>query len=119
MHREEQALGATLRQAQRFVDGQVPEFEEVFGAAERQVRGRRKAQFAAMAAAISAAALGFLLLSEDEFIYVDTDELMATTQWSAPSDSLLPAHQFDIYRELPRLIELPPVSTEPDEGALL
>jgi hypothetical protein len=119
MHREEQVLGATLRQAQRFVDGQAPDFEEVFDAAERQVRGRRKVQFVAMAAAISAVALGLLLLGEDEFTYIDTDELMATTQWSAPSDSLLPAHRFDIYRELPRLIELPPVSTDPDEGALL
>ena len=119
MHREEQALGTTLRQAQRFVDGQAPEFGQVFGAAEQQVRGRRKAQFAAVAAAISAVVVGLLLTSEDEFTYIDIDELMATTQWSAPSDSLLPAHQFDIYRELPRLIELPPVSTESDEGALL
>ena len=119
MHPEEHALGARLRQAQRFVDGQAPEFEEVFGAAERQVGRRRKAQFAAIAAAISAIALGLLLTSEDEFVYVDTDELMATTQWSAPSDSLLPAHQFDIYLGLPRLIDLPPVSTESDEGALL
>jgi len=119
MHREDQAMGATLRQAQRFVDGQAPEFEAVFGAAERQVRGRRKVQIVAAAAAIAVLALSLFLTSEDEFMFVDTDELMATTQWTAPSDSLLPAHQFDIYLGLPRLIELPPVSTESNEGALL
>ena len=119
MHREEQALRATLQQTQRFADGQAPEFQQIFGAAERQASRRRKAQFAAVAATLSALAFGLLLTSEDEFTYVDMDELMATTQWSAPSDSLLPAHQFDIYRELPRLIESLPVSTDSNEGALL
>ena len=119
MHREEQALRATLQQAQRFADGQAPEFEQLFAAAERQARRRRKANITGIAAALAVLALGLLLNSEDEFIYVDVDELTATTQWSAPSDSLLPAHQFDIYRELPRLMESLPVSTESDEGALL
>jgi len=41
--------------------------------------------------------------------------LLGTTGWSAPSDSLMPDHQFDIYQDIPVLIE----STETYGGTLL
>ena len=47
--------------------------------------------------------------------YLIADSLLNTTQWSAPSDALMPTHEFDIYQELPVLLE----STKPAEGALL
>ena len=46
---------------------------------------------------------------------VDLDELVASTTWVAPSDSLLPEHRFDIFQELPEMFE----STGTEEGTLL
>ena len=121
MNSEDQELRVSLQASQRQVDGRVPDFESVFRAAERQSRDRRRIRFAglAAAAALIAFALALLPVQEDEFIYVDVEELTATTQWSAPSDSLLPKHQFDIYRELPGMFESTDMSTSTDEGALL
>jgi hypothetical protein len=105
-----------LHRAQRQADGEAPSFEAVFAAAESQARGRRRLRFAGLtAAAIAVLAFGLLPTEEDEFTYVDVEELKATTYWIAPSDSLLPVHEIDIYRELPNLFE----STEPDGGTLL
>ena len=41
--------------------------------------------------------------------------LLDSTNWVAPSDALLPEHEFDIFEELPRPME----STDSAEGALL
>ncbi len=110
-------LRESLQQAQQRADGKPPDFGSSFAAAETQVRLRRRTWRAGLAAAIALFAITFALLptKENELIYVDINELQATTYWLAPSDSLLPERRFDIYRELPRLFE----STEPDEGTLL
>ena len=50
---------------------------------------------------------------EDEFLIAVA--MLETTQWTAPSDALLPQHQFDIYRDLPVFMG----STEAEEGTLL
>lgn len=117
MSNEDKGLRAMLSESQRRIDGSAPDFESIFGAAERQLRDRRRLQIAGVAAGLGlvALALGLLPTTGDEFNYVDMAELTATTQWSAPSDALLPKNQFDIYRELPRLFE----STDTDVGALL
>lgn len=116
MSKDDVALHEMLQQAQREADGVAPYFAEVFIAAENKIRGRRRMQFAGLtAAAIGVLAFGLLPTQEDEFIYVDLEELKATTYWTAPSDFLLPDHQIDIYRELPKLFE----STDPDGGTLL
>lgn len=121
MNSDDKTLRDGLRKAQRQAEGKAPDFETIFGAAERQscdpLRDRRRVRFAGLAAAAVLAVLAFSLLptTEDEFTYVDLEELVATTYWSAPSDSLLPVHQFDIYREIPELFE----STDAYEGALL
>ena len=121
MNSEDRELRASLQVSQRQVDGRVPDFESVFTAAERQSRDRRRIRIAglAAAAALIAFAVALLPMRQDEFIYVDVEELTATTQWSAPSDSLLPKHQFDIYRDLPGMFESTDMSTNTDEGALL
>jgi len=110
-------LRESLQQAQRRADGEPSDFDSSFGAAEAQVRFRRRTWRAGLAAAILLFAVTFVLLptKENELIYIDINELQATTYWLAPSDSLLPEHRFDIYRELPRIFE----STEPGEGTLL
>ena len=78
------------------------------------MRQRWLAGSAAVAAAL-AIAFGLHAPTEDELRYIDADELLETTGWSAPSDSLLPDHAFDIYEDIPVLIE----STETYGGALL
>lgn len=121
MHREDESLQAALHNAQQQADGLAPSFDTVFAAAKTRVSRTRRRRFAGLAAAAAVAALVIAALpnQQDNLVFVNLDELTATTNWSAPSDSLLPTHQFDIYRELPQLIDLPDVSTKSDEGALL
>ena len=94
----------------------APPFDRVFDAAEQQLRrSRRRNRWyagAVAAAVVTAAVIGFRTSEPD---YIQVDDLMATTQWTAPSDVLLPTREFDIYQELPVLLE----STKPAEGALL
>lgn len=121
MNSDDKDLACALQEIQRQMNGSAPGFEAIFGAAERQVQDSRRVRFAGMAAAAAIAVLAIALLPEEEveYTYVDIEELTATTQWSAPSDSLFPEHQFDIYRELPRLYESTVLSTDIEEGALL
>lgn len=111
------AISKAFRQRQNATGEAAPSFDSVFAAAERQADTKRINWSLGIAAAALVAVLTIALMpaENDEFIYLDVEELAATTLWSAPSDSLLPEHQFDIYREMPRLFE----STEPDGGALL
>ena len=46
---------------------------------------------------------------------IEMGELLGSTSWQAPSDVLLPQHEFDLYQDMPALIE----STEAATGALL
>lgn len=119
MNNDDDKLRSILQARQQQKGRAVPSFDVLFSAAENQVQRSRRNRYISLAgaAAVLVFALTFALLpaSEEEFTYVDLQELTASTSWSAPSDSLLPHHEFDIYRELPWLIE----STEPDEGALL
>lgn len=100
--------------------GQVPGFDVVWARAETTVAGRRR-RFKTMSGIAAAAALVAVVLvsqlrpTEQEWQFVDPDELASSTSWVAPSDILLPKHQFDIYGEIPVLIE----STERDGGTLL
>jgi len=120
MTSDDEALRASLQAAQRKADGSAPEFDKVFGASEQRLQSRRKMQFVGLAAAAVLAVLALgLLPTQEQITYVDTEELVATTFWSAPSDSLLPDHQFDIYRELPELFESTGMSTNSETGALL
>ncbi len=116
MSNEDANLRAILQQSQRDADGAVPGFDEVWAAAEARVRVRaHRKRFAGLAAVAAVTILALLPSPDEEIRYVDIEELMGSTSWSAPSDSLLPVHQFDIYREIPRLFE----STEPYGGTLL
>lgn len=114
------ALRDELRAAQaRAERDHVPDFETIWTAATAQagIVRRRQRLFvgSAAAAAVVAIAFGLLVSPEEEWRYIDADELLETTVWSAPSDSLLPDHQFDIYEDFPVLIE----STETYGGPLL
>jgi hypothetical protein len=100
---------------------EAPAFDKVWAAAESQHLNerRRYATFSGVAAVLAMVAIVAGLwstketgISDDYFI---ADSLLNTTQWLAPSDALMPIHEFDIYREIPFLME----STDLEEGTLL
>lgn len=101
--------------------GDVPDFDAVFAGAERRYRRARQQRMRYGAAAAIAALLvsTLMLVDRDEpqpgGDYIKIADLMNSTQWTAPSDVLLPRHEIDLYRELPAM----PASTEPAHGALL
>ena len=120
MNESDAALADALRQAQFEKErGRVPDFQRVWSAAESKAQSirRRRVVFAGAAAAVAVVALVVRLLpgDVDDWHYIDPNDLLETTQWSAPSDSLLPDHQFDIYQDIPLI----PESTETYGGALL
>jgi len=99
----------------------APDFDKVWANAEIALgNSRRRFRLASgVAAVLALAVIAATLwpsqqaeLSDD---YLIADALMNSTLWSAPSDSLMPEHQFDIYQEIPFLIE----STNSLEGTLL
>ena len=98
-----------------------PAFDRVWAAAESQhlIERRRYAIFSGIAAALAMVAIVAGLWSSQEAgmsdDYLIADSLLNTTQWSAPSDALMPTHEFDIYQEIPFLME----STDLEEGTLL
>jgi len=102
------------------IDGnRVPPFAQTWQAAERRYAAARRSyrRVAAAAAVIAAVVVGANLQSpqvEMEALF-EVADLLESTSWSAPSDVLLPEHQFDIYQEMPVLIE----STEAAGGTLL
>lgn len=101
--------------------GDAPEFDAVWAKAETRHRASRSRyqKFAGFAAAAAVAVMAFMMwpLNGDNVmdVYLTEEELMSSTQWIAPSDVLLPEHRFDIYGELPVLIE----TNDLDEGPLL
>ena len=110
----EQRLRRELRSEER-----APSFEDTWNAAElRYGRGRRRnATLASLAATLAAIAIivNALMPEDDEVAFIEMAELLETTSWEAPSDVLLPTREFDIYQDLPALME----STEEVGGALL
>ena len=95
-----------------------PAFAKMWTAAglQHHKSRRRYATFSGIAALITVVA-GFRSIQEAEIPdeYLIADSLLNGTQWSAPSDTLMPQHEFDVYRELPSQME----STNLDEGSLL
>ncbi len=102
------------------IDGdRVPPFAKTWRGAERRYAVTRRSyrRVAAAATVIAAVVVGANLQSpqlEMEALF-EVADLLGSTSWSAPSDVLLPEHQFDIYQDMPVLIE----STESAGGALL
>ena len=96
-------------------------FDAIWRAAEAQylAEKRRYRRVSAAAASIAVFAIAISLFPGDEKpVLADFDvaaRLMESTQWTAPSDVLLPNYAVDLYDELPVLIE----STDWYEGTLL
>jgi RNA polymerase sigma factor (sigma-70 family) len=92
-------------------------FDEVWWAARERlaVSRRRYQRFAAVAAIVAIAFIGFHARPPAQETYIEVADLLETTYWTAPSDVLLPERQFDIYEDMPALFE----ATEPAGGTLL
>ena len=99
----------------------VPGFDQVFGQAEAELARRARRRYLSVAGAVASVAVvavALLLFAPDEAPPPEglrITGLLDSTSWVAPSDVLLPEHEFDIFEELPEPME----STEPAEGALL
>lgn len=110
-----------LKRAFAAAEGEPPQFADVWAAAaSRHASARRRIRLAAgVAATVALSAIVVGLWPErqagptGEFLIAES--LMNSTSWQAPSDSLLPQHRFDVYREIP----LRDMSTDSREGALL
>jgi hypothetical protein len=94
-----------------------PPFGQVMLAAEHRISVQRQRYRVLSAAAVLIAAVVIGATaptqSTSDYKYIEVAELMESTSWMAPSDVLLPDRQFDLYQDLPVLIEL----SEPDGGA--
>jgi len=119
MTETDDVMQKSLRDAQAAREtGRVPEFGATWATAEQRAgAARRRLGLIAGSAAAAVAAVAFSLLVSpgDELRYIDAAELLESTSWSAPSDSLLPEYRFDVYQDIPVLIE----STDTYGGALL
>lgn len=116
MQQSDEALRTRVRKAWP-EPARPPAFGAAWAMAAQRYRGRRHGYGIAAAAAAVAAAL-IVLVNSDAPVgehYIEIADLMDSTYWTAPSDTLLPDREFDIYQDLPELFE----STEPAEGALL
>lgn len=118
----EKDLQQNVRRAFSALESQEPpKFDDVWAAAERKYgqSRRRYATLGGIAAAVAVVAIAMNFwqeqapVADDEFLIADA--LMNGTGWLAPSDALMPEHQFDIYQEIPTLME----STDLQEGSLL
>ncbi len=118
---KENGFRQTLKEVHETVEGKPPAFADVWAAAEARHRfSRRRNRVAgSIAAAVVVVGITVGLWSKQQFEIADefliADSLMNSTSWSAPSDSLMPEHQFDIYQE----IRFPDESTFSPEGSLL
>jgi hypothetical protein len=117
----EQQLRAVLKRKHGEAEaGRSPDFGSVWAGAEDGVaRQRRRTRavggMAAAVALVAVVVVGQLRPIEQDWQFIDPNDIAGSTSWTAPSDVLLPTHQFDIYRDIPVLIE----STGEDGGTLL
>ncbi len=112
----DQELNRSLR-----AQAPAPDFAATIDAATARLaaeRRRRLGAGAGFAAAVAAIAVAVTLrmqapdaVSDDFHI---EEALLGSTHWTAPSDSLLPRREFDIYQDLPVM----PGSTELQQGTL-
>ena len=115
MNGDDQELRDVVRRS--WPDAGGPSFIDTWTAAtRRRSAGRRNRAYGAVAAAVvMAAAIALFSQAPERARYIEADSLLETTYWIAPSDSLLPDRQFDIYQDVPAIFE----SMEPAGGSLL
>ena len=120
MTNSDKTLSDLLKQGLNEVEqGRTPGFDAAWTAAETRASARRSRNWMAGGALVAAVAValtvGLLRPAEQDWEFVSPDVFESGTSWVAPSDVLMPEHQFDIFNDIPVLIE----STKTEEGALL
>ena len=110
-------LARRIRDAWPAGDDGGPSFEQSWQSAGRRRAAsvRRHRGFAVVAVLAAAVIVGLNVRPRPPEERVELAGLLDSTSWSAPSDVLLPDREFDIYQELPDLLE----SSEPAGGTLL
>ena len=105
---DEKGLKQRLKASLQSRQGEAPEFDATWDAAERRYRvsSARYRRFAGVAAIAAIVIILMQLPDRDHRPYLTEADLMSSTQWLAPSDVLLPRHEFDLYGELPVLIDI-------------
>ena len=117
----EDQIRKKLREAFAEAEGKPPSFDGLWMRAEaQQARSMRRVRAIGGIAAAAAVLVVTAVLwptrdAELNGEYLIADALLNSTSWTAPSDALMPDHQFDIYQEVPFLFE----STISQEGPLL
>lgn len=118
---DDRAFAASIKAAAP-VPQDIPPFQAIFTQAERQLRSKQQTRRRLLGSAAAIAAIAIVAFisvesgaPESDVNFIQVDELMSSTRWQAPSDVLLPTHEFDLYQELPMLLE----STKQAEGTLL
>jgi len=118
MNESDKELQQAVRQAMPS-GGVAPEFDHTWQAAQRRTDTNRR--YLHMAAAAAVAVISLVIVADlvrppqETLEYIEVADLLNSTSWSAPSDSLLPQSRFDIYQDMPTLLE----STDAYGGALL
>jgi len=103
------------------LEGVAPDFDATWNAAQTRFQGRKRRYRLVSAVAASivifSIVLNFLLpgQSQDPADSELAAMMMVSIQWEAPSDSLLPEYDFDIYQDLPEIIN----TTDLTRGLLL
>ena len=106
-------LESKLKEALTSRDAEAPPFADTFGAATRRVEHRSQWVRVGVPVAAAIALVAVMVGRPDPVLVTVSDaELLGATSWRAPSDELLPTHRFDIYRDLPDLIESTKVDGE-------
>ena len=98
--------------------GETPDFDAVWVAAEARWldERRRFRQISAVVAIVAILTVAVLYPGGRQMQSVAVGEdFLGSTLWTAPSDVLIPRHDFDIYQDVPALM----VPGELEEGNLL
>ena len=117
----EEELKRDMRESLRARSSATPDFERVWRAAEARYLDERR-QLRRNGGLVAAAIVVALVIAlrpdqppaTTPLIEVGED-LLSSTLWTAPSDVLIPKRDYDIYHEIPSLME----STKLEEGSLL
>ncbi len=106
-------LESKLKDALTSRDVEAPRFAATFEAATRRVEHRSQVARIGVPVAAAIALVAVIIGRPDPvLVTVSEAELLGATSWRAPSDELLPNHRFDIYRDLPDLVESTKVDGE-------
>ena len=121
MNTEDKKLKAELKSSYDSKTGTAPDFDQTWLAAESRYRKSKRRYRTLTGIAASTALIAIVLSMQSQKPVQPLQDMnlaggmMSSTQWTAPSDVLMPKHSVDVYQDIPSLIK----SIELPEGSLL